>query len=248
MESRRWGIVWTRRAWMVAAGASAVATPGAGRAVASPSWPPSTVLEYEVSGRARGLPYRAGSRLHWQMSATAYSASLEMRAPMVGTRTQRSEGRLDRDGLRPDRFIDQARRERRYELAWPEQRFRYLRDGQPMHEGPLVAGTQDRLSLFFQLGRWAGTQAREAVGSATVVVPVLGQGGAEPWRFRLAAQEAVDTPAGTLTALRLERERSDPGDTLITLWLAASLHHLPARLLLEDDDGQRVDQRLSRLP
>ena len=239
---------WTRRAWMTATGAAAVGMWSTGRAVEPLPWPAAMTLKYEVSGRARGLPYRAASVLHWEPNGAAYTASLDMRAPLVGTRTQRSEGRLSRDGLRPERYIDQARRERRYELAWAEQRFRYLRDGQFMHDGPLVAGTQDRLSLFFQLGLWARSQAQEAMGSATAVVPVLGQGGTEPWRFRLAAQEAVDTPAGSLPALRLERERADPGDTQITLWLAPAVHHLPARLVLEDDEGHRVDQRLRRLP
>jgi hypothetical protein len=246
MHARRTDGRLSRRACLgalVAAGCC----PGAVLASAALPWSRAWVLDYEVSGRARGVPYRASSQLRWEARDSAYTAVLEMRAPLVGTRTQRSEGRIDDRGtLRPDRFTDQARREHRYELEWARQRYRYVREGEPLREGALPAGTQDRLSLFFQLGGWAAAQAPR--GEASVELPVLGRGGAEPWAFRLTGREAVDTPAGALDAWRLERQIRAPDDTAITLWLAPALQYLPARLLLEDDEGHRVDQRLRRLP
>jgi hypothetical protein len=222
-----------------------------GTALASPPaalpWPTRLQLDFDVVGQTRGLTYRATSRLAWFNDAQRYQAQLEMRVRLIGSRTQTSTG-LWRDGqLMPERHIDQARTERRYELDWTQQRFQFWRKGQLVREGPLEAGTQDRLSVFFALA----LQARQRLGKGSAdphdpwSVPVINQQGAQTWSFADRGPQRLETPAGTFDTRQLERL---PGphndDTGITLWLSRSHEWLPARIRLADPNGDVVDQHL----
>ena len=208
--------------------------------------PDRLALDYDVSARVSGIPVRASGQLQWLMRSGQYEASLQMRLPLVGGRTQRSRGRLLPDGLQPTEFSDQTRRTRRFELDWTALRYRHQRDSEAERAGPLQAGTQDRLSLFFELAR--RLQRQTPVPDALWSVPVLGPSGVQPWMLRLRALEQIETPAGTLSAWRLERHDTQPDDSRLSLWLAEALHYLPVRILLQEPDGDWADQRLLRLP
>ena len=208
--------------------------------------PDRLALDYDVSARISGMPVRASGQLQWLMRSGQYEASLSMRLPLVGGRTQRSRGRLLPDGLQPTEFSDQTRRTRRYELDWTALRYRHQRDSEAERVGPLQTGTQDRLSLFFELAR--RLQRQTPVPDAVWSVPVLGPSGVQPWTLRLRALESIETPAGPLSAWRLERHNAQPDDSRLSLWLAEAVHYLPVRILLQEPDGDWADQRLLRLP
>lgn len=213
----------------------------------SASWPERLALDYDVSARFSGIPVRASGQLQWLMrSGGQYEASLAMRLPLVGGRTQRSRGRLLPDGLQPTEFSDQTRRTRRFELDWTALRYRYQRDSEAERVGPLQTGTQDRLSLFFELAR--RLQRQTPVPDTLWSVPVLGPSGVQAWTLRLRALEQIQTPAGPLAAWRLERHDTQPDDSRLSLWLAEAVHYLPVRILLQEPDGDWADQRLQRLP
>ncbi|MDV7393502.1 DUF3108 domain-containing protein, partial [Arthrospira platensis SPKY1] len=137
-------------------------------------------------------------------------------------RTQRSSGRWSLEGMQPERFIDQARRERRFEIDATRQQFRLFRDGEPVSEGPLAPGSQDRLALFFELALRAHRQGGRFT-TEPWTVPVMGHQGAEPWRFVWTGAERLETPAGLLLTQRLKREPRDPEDTRMSLWLHEAL-------------------------
>ena len=67
----------------------------------------STVLPYTVRGEIRGIPYRASARLAWQRDGDRYEATLEVRALLMGSRTQTSVGRITPQGL-DQRFTEPA--------------------------------------------------------------------------------------------------------------------------------------------
>ncbi len=210
------------------------------------AWPERLALDYDVSARISGMPVRASGHLQWLLRSGQYEASLAMRLPLVGARTQRSRGRLLPDGLQPTEFSDQTRRTRRFELDWTALRYRHQRDSEAVRVGPLQTGTQDRLSLFFELARRLRQQT--PVPDTVWSVPVLSPSGVQPWLLRLRALEPIETPAGTLAAWRLERHDTQPDDSRLSLWLAEAVHYLPVRILLQEPDGDWADQRLLRLP
>lgn len=209
-------------------------------------WPARLQMDFDVTGQARGLPYRASSRLAWQSQDGRYEAQLEMRARFVGSRNQTSTGRWQDEQLMPERYVDQARVERRFQLDWARQRFEFWREGQLVREGPLDRGTQDRLSVFFALA-W---QAQRRLSTPTAdagdpwQVRVINQEGAEIWSFADRGAERLDTPAGTLDTRQLDRLPGDHNNTGMTLWLSRSHGWLPARIRLTDPNGDVVDQRL----
>lgn len=238
-----------RRAWIVVALAGCSTVVGRTSFASAPAtlpWPNRLQLDFDVSGQARGLPYRATSRLTWQLDADRYEAQLDMQARFVGTRTQTSKG-LWRNGLlMPEQHVDQARTERRYELDWAQRRFEFWREGQRIREGTLETGTQDRLSVFFALAlqAWGRLSSGSAHLSDPWAVQVLNQQGAEAWSFAERGPEQLTTPAGTWETRQLERLPGPHNDTRMTLWLSRSHGWLPARIRLADPNGDVVDQHL----
>lgn len=238
-----------RRSWIVATlGGLSVVSAHAQHDIASAGspWPARLQLDFDVSGQARGLPYRATSRLAWQSEAGRYEAQLEMRARFVGARTQTSRGRWRESQLIPEQYVDQARTERRYELDWTQQRFQFWRDGQLVREGALEAGTQDRLSVFFALALQARRRLAErpAATRDPWTVQVINQQGADLWSFTDRGPQRLETPAGSFDTRQLERQPGPYDDTAMTLWLSQQHAWLPARIRLEDPNGDVVDQRL----
>ncbi|MDV7395752.1 hypothetical protein RZS08_30460, partial [Arthrospira platensis SPKY1] len=63
---------WSRRTWLTLLAAGGV-WPWLSRAQGfAPPWPPTLTLEYDVSGQARGLPYRASGQLTWRGQTERY--------------------------------------------------------------------------------------------------------------------------------------------------------------------------------
>ncbi len=206
--------------------------------------PVSGVWDYDVTGQAKGLHYRASAHMAWQQDGDRYDARLELRILFLGGRTQHSQGRLGPNGLVPARFSDKARHERLLTFDWAQ--------GQllsPSRAVPLMAGTQDRLSLFLQLG-WtlARLAAPPPLGQSwTLPVASAGASGGSiaPWTFTFAGAERLALPAGTLDTWKLSHQRPPPDGQRVELWFSPALHHLPVRIRIVLDNGDEVDQQLS---
>jgi len=208
-------------------------------------WPAGLQVTYDVSGQANGLRYRASSRVQWRHTATQYEANMEAQARWIGGRTQRSVGQWNAAGaLQPAQFTDRARRERRHEMDWVQRQYRYWREGQLVHQGTLVVGAQDRLSLLFELARQVHHRADASVG-ARWAIPVIGGDASGPWQFEWTGQDTVETPAGVLPARRLQRTGPASESSTMQLWLYEPLGWLPARLWIQEADGDFIDQRLA---
>lgn len=228
----------------VAQAATAPSTPPEPKDIApSPSaWQPpvSGTWTYDVTGQSKGLNYRASATMTWAQDGARYDARLELRALFVGSRVQHSQGRLGPDGLVPERFVDKARKERVLQFDWPQAQL--LSQAAP---APLPQGTQDRLSLFLQLGRTLALLPEAPTAGRLWTLPVATTGEVEPWTFAFAGAERLELPAGPHDTWKLERQRRQAGDQRVELWFAPALHHLPVRIRLVQDNGDEVDQRLS---
>ena len=223
--------------------APATATPTQALPPAQP--PASTRLDYAVTGRIKGLAYTADGRLDWTLADGRYSARMEMRVFLLGSRVQTSTGRTGPGGLIPERFADRSRSEKAAHFDHEENRIRFSNNAP---DAALQPGAQDRLSLFLQI---AGLlQARpEAYTSGQVIdMQVAGAGDAAVWRFEVGDEVTLALPAGELRARQLRRLPRKEFDSTVEMWLAPALQHLPVRLRVTQANGDVADQQISRMP
>ena len=232
----------------VAAADAAPAAPlppaGPGDNLAAWQPPPAARLDYDVLGETRSLNYRAQATLDWHWQDGRYRAELVLRAFLVGTRTQTSAGTLSPQGLQPQRFEDRARRTRGLNFEWPATggvpAYALSDDGTRLDGLP--AGTQDRLSVFIQLGPWVhGAQPGERWS-----IPVAGLHQVETWTFEAVGHERLALPAGEFDTLRVRRGPSHVAErgVGVELWFTSALPGLPVRIVLQQANGDRVDQQL----
>lgn len=222
------------------------ASPDDAEVTQGPAQPPASAqLSYSVEGQSKGLNYSASGSLDWRNDGNAYTARMEIRVFLLGSRAQTSEGRLVATGLEPERFADKSRSERAAHFDRPQGRIRFSNNAP---DAELLSGAQDRLSVFLQLAGLLNARPEAYPAGHFVALPVAGVSGSEIWRFQVQGLTSVDLPAGSLIARHLVREPREPRDTQVEIWLAPSLGHLPVRIRLAQENGDVVDQRLSSLP
>jgi hypothetical protein len=202
-------------------------------------------LRYDVTGQAKGLNYRASGEVRWQTSDGRYQADLKISALLIGSRSQQSTGRLTDTGLVPERFADKSRSERAAHFEPEQGRIRFSNNAP---DAPWLPGTQDRLSVFFQLAAWLNARPDGLREGQRLSLPVAGTSGAAQWQLLVQALEPLDLPAGRWEALRVEVLPQKTFDQRIELWLAPQLDHLPVRIRITQANGDVVDQQLSALP
>ena len=151
--------------------------------------------------------------------------------------------------LPPDRriaqFADKSRSERAAHFEPEQGRIRFSNNAP---DAPWLPGTQDRLSVFFQLAAWLNARPDGLREGERLSLPVAGTGGADQWQLLVRAQEPLDLPAGRWDTLRVEVLPQKTFDQRIELWLAPRLDHLPVRIRITQSNGDVVDQQLSALP
>lgn len=206
--------------------------------------PGSTVLRYDIQGKAKGLNYSAQAELRWDTDGTRYNATMEIKAFLVGSRVQTSRGRITAQGLAPERFGDKRRNtEKAAHFDAAGQRIRFSNNAP---DAPLLPGAQDRLSVFLQLA--ALLQTRPQTDTQGLTLPVAGTGSAEEWHFRVGDLQDLSLPAGTVSARKLTREPRHEHDSRVEIWLAPELQYLPVRIRVTEPDGAFADQLLRQLP
>lgn len=228
---------------------AAAAPAAAVRPATSPpsvSVPGSVELLYDISGQAKSLRYSADASLRWRIDGSRYEAELEISAFLIGSRVQTSRGRLGAAGLEPERFGDRRRStEKATHFDTASQRIRFSSNAP---DAPLRPGAQDRLSVFLQLAGLLNARPEAYADSAQLSLQVAGTGSAEEWRFRIGPLQALELPAGQVSARKLTREPRHEHDSRIEIWLAPALQHLPVRIRVTEADGGQADQRLRQLP
>lgn len=158
---------------------------------------------------------------------------------LLGEVRRSSRGRITAEGLRPLEYEDQRpRRPTAYaRFAWESRTLTMeFRDGP--RQQPLPSHAQDRLSFLF-------APAFEAPGAQPLEFHVADGKGVAHYVFDVAGRERLVVPAGEFDALRLVKRGSDRKSTAI--WLDAAGSYLPLRVLIEHEDGTRIDQVATRI-
>lgn len=112
------------------------------------------------------------------------------------------------------------------------------RDGERRHDLAFAPGTLDRhlvvLAICADLARGTRGELRYRVADRDDV----------DWhRYRVAAEEQVEGPAGPVAALRVERVRDNPGRTTLS-WIAPALGYAALRIVHREADGETIEMRL----
>jgi hypothetical protein len=205
--------------------------------------PPPARFHYEVIATFHGLPLRGEGEISWRQDGHSYELQMDARSPvLLGTRRQRSAGRITEQGLVPDDFYDRARSEQ----ATHFERQKGLVTFSNNHpDAPWTAGIQDRLSVVLQLAVIIGGQPERYPPGTQITVPTASTREAETWFFTVEGEEDLQLPGGTVHALKLQRVPRRQYDVKVELWLAPRMDYAPVRLRLTNPNGDTVDQRWS---
>ena len=202
--------------------------------------PGSQRLKYSIYGEMRRMTYHAGGELLWIHDGEEYEARMEVGAFLLGSRVQHSRGRVTPEGLQPQRFSDQSRRERMVELDHEQAEARFS-EGAPT--APLLKGAQDQLSVFMQLASQLAADPPRYPRGTELALQAVGIKSAETWHFVVNGEETLNLPGGVQATLKLTRLKRDPTDLGVEVWLAPGLNWLPARIRLTHENGDYIDQQ-----
>lgn len=200
-------------------------------------------LQFDVSGEVKKFHYSARAELLWQHDGQQYQARQEISILFLGTRTQTSAGAISEGGLRPQRFADRSRSEQAAHFDYAQGQVTFSAN---TPAAPMVTGTQDRLSVFIQLGALLAAEPERYLPGTRISLATVGARTADVWAFTVEKEETLDLPAGTISARKLQRlpRRDHDYDQKAELWLAPSLGYLPVRIRITQANGDFADLRL----
>jgi len=160
---------------------------------------------------------------------------------LLGVRRLSSEGEVTAEGLRPRRFEQQQgdRKPVVAEFDWEGGKLT-MTNKNKVTTVDLQAGTQDLASFTYQF-------VFRAPEGDTVAMPVTTGKRLRDYRYQVTGRDQTfDSPLGALRVLRLNNQAADPNDEK-ELWLASEKHHLPARIVMRDENGAAIEQVLTGL-
>ena len=155
-------------------------------------------------------------------------------------RTYMSQGSITASGLRPDSFLmSRTRRgevdEARAQFDWNAGKITWGSVNEK-EDAPLPAGSQDFLSLMYQL-------SLRPPGPGRIRVPITTGTKFETCELDVLPEETIDTPLGTLRALPVKQVYS-PGAETIEIWLAAEYRYLPVKVRFYNREGQPTGEQI----
>jgi len=208
--------------------------------------PPSTRLAFHVRGEVHKFRYTAKAELLWHKQDTHYETQQHIRALLLGTRSQSSNGSITPYGLQPHTFHDKSRRERSAQFDFSAHEVTFS-DGSP--KAPITQGTQDRLSVFIQLGAMLAAAPGQYPTGTRIAITTVGARHADLWTFTVEGQETLQLPIGNTKAIKLQRLPRPGNDRdrgqKAELWLGQDIGWLPVRIRLTQADGDFVDLSLA---
>ncbi len=219
-------------------------TPPVDASAAPVRLPPSTRLSFDVTGQAKRFHYSASAELLWRNLGATYEARQEIKAFLLGSRSQTSTGRITEQGLQPVRFGDRARAEQAAHFDYDRHVATFSAN---TPDSPIGPGAQDRLSVFIQLGALLAAAPERYPPGTRITLTTVGARSADRWSFTVEGTETLDLPAGPTPALKLQRlPRADRDrDQQADLWLGTGLGYLPVRIRITQSNGDFADLALS---
>lgn len=195
------------------------------------------------------------ARLIWRPDGAVYALRMEREIDGRQLAGSRSEGRLDPQGLSPQRFTQQ--RAGRPGQAPRDAAATNFRRSEEPGQGqisfsasaelvPMPDGVQDRISWWLQLAAVVAAAPQRFQPGANLRMNVVGlRGEAMEWVFEVLDEAALDLPVGRINrSLHLRRAAFGPYSGEIDLWLDPARHYLPVRLVFAQTDGRGWELQL----
>ncbi|MBM3350743.1 MAG: DUF3108 domain-containing protein [Betaproteobacteria bacterium] len=164
---------------------------------------------------------------------------------LLGDRMLASSGEVAAQGLKPARFElrqgDNAKKFLLSEFDWTHQTLRMTVKGK-VKETPLAEGTQDLASYAYQF-MFLPAPIQDAINVTLTTGKKVNQ-----YQYKVASEHENVEAAG-IRYKTLHLMQSDQQDKTETkeLWLAVEQYHLPVRILMVDENGQKLEQTLTEL-
>ena len=154
-----------------------------------------------------------------------------------------SSGRLANWGLQPLHFEgkrgDADPRQVRADFDWQAGKLTIVHDGKT-DTLALPPATQDRVSLMYQF-MFMGAEKLQRLEFAMTNGRKL-----DSYRYTVRPGVEIDTALGRLVTLHLVKQhRSDESGAEV--WLSPQHRYLPVRVLVQEEDGTRYEQFITRL-
>lgn len=148
---------------------------------------------------------------------------------------QQSRGEVTAAGLRPQ-WVHQEDKKGVSEASLDWATHRVAGSGR---SEPLPAGTQDMLSMYYQLA-WSLSTTLAADAPPLVELPILTRKAIETYRFERVGREALNYQQRALSTWHY---RTRNGTDAIELWFAPELRGLPVLIRFIDRNGELFEQR-----
>ncbi|UCV16230.1 DUF3108 domain-containing protein [Quatrionicoccus australiensis] len=202
-----------------------------------PLLPASGAIRYAVYKTSLGM--QVGRAEHrWEFDGeghyrlTAFTETSGLVALIKPVRVDmESRGRLLAGGLQPEsyRTWKKSGDEENADFDWSTGQVRLSRDGGVAN---IVPGTQDLLSLIYQLAYLPHPEEGGSIGVVT---------GRKYDRYELDShgEELIEVPAGQFLTLHL---RAVAGGTITEIWIALDDSRLPVKIRFTDKKGDSFDQ------
>lgn len=216
-------------------------------ALATP--PQRITIEYDMSHNGTAMAHVVETLQH---DGKRYALESEVKGKGIfalarsGSAKRRSAGDVTPGGLKPAEFRDKRgdRPETVARFDWQKSVVVQGEDGRtetqaiPPAETGLVLS--DRLSFLWQFA-FQALQGKE-------IRALLSDGrGWSSFRYSIAGQEVLKTPAGDIEAMKLVKVRETGDDRGTEIWLATRRYLVPVRILVTEKDGTRIDQVATRI-
>jgi len=231
-----------------AAAATAAVPVTAAASAARFDWPPSTRMNYRLSGNYRG-PIDGDAQVEWLREGSRYQVRMSTSIGPLLSRYISSEGELTETGLAPRRFDGEQkvlfRAPRRWSLRFGPERIR-LADGR---EIPTLPGAQDEASQFVQLTWLFTTRPERLKVGQSIEIPLAVTRSLDRWIYDVVGEELLQFPFGAVATFHVKpRREATGGDLSAEIWFAPTLQYLPVRILIRQQQESWVDLTLERPP
>jgi hypothetical protein len=203
--------------------------------------PPSSLLNYRLTGASKGLTYHATGELRWQFNDTAYATSLSVRAFLLGTRHWRSVGLVNATGLAPTRFSDSWRNERATHFDRDNKRVVFSSNA-PV--AVLEPGAQDQVSLYVQLAAAMAGEPQRFQPGTRLQIQTATVRDAQPWLLTMEAGETLKLDTQTLQTAKWVCQPRNRFDAKVEFWMAEKYGWMPVRIRITQVSGDFIDMVL----
>ena len=203
---------------------------------------------YEVT--KNGQPF---AKMKEQFTVTGSTYKLESVSKGVGVyalfgeRKLTSTGEVTAEGLKPTHFElhqgDNAKKSLFTDFDWPNKTL-HMRVKNVVKEAVLIPGTQDLASYPYQFMFMPAALKKDTVTVTLTTGKKLNQ-----YLYKSSAeQETIESAGLQYKTLHLAPADQDKSQTETKdLWLGIEQHYLPVRIMLVDENGEKLEQTLTEL-